>query len=62
VIRCTPEFHAWAVGLADFVGFAGLTQLVEHSLRIMAESRGFPILPPRRFVASSRPRRRPRAR
>jgi hypothetical protein len=55
VLRCTPEFHAWAAGLGDWMG-VGLTTIVEQALRVYAESRMFPQLPPRRYVRSSRPR------
>lgn len=53
VVRCTPEFHAWAAGLADFWGVS-LTSLVEQSLRRAAESSGFDQLPPRRYLPSPR--------
>jgi hypothetical protein len=55
VFRCTPEFHAWVAALGDFMG-VGMTTILEQSLRVYAESRMFPIVPPRRFVASPRPR------
>jgi hypothetical protein len=65
VIRCTPQYHAWACGLADWMGGLDLTLLVETGLRRLAEGSGFDQLPPRRYfpvTALSREERRRRRR
>lgn len=56
VLRCSPEWHAWAVGFADWMGVS-ITVLVEQALRRMAEGTGYPALPPRRYRPSPRARR-----
>jgi hypothetical protein len=65
VIRCTSEYHAWACGLADWMGGLDLTLLVETGLRKLAEGSGFEQLPPRRYypvTALTREERRRRRR
>ncbi len=57
VLRCSPEYHAWACGLADWMGGIGLTLTLETGLRRLAESSGYPTLPPRRYRPGPRPAR-----
>lgn len=56
--RCTPAYHSWLVGLSDWMGHIGVTITVEQALRRLAESSGYPALPPRRYQPSPRLRDR----
>ncbi len=54
VLRCSPAFHSWVVGLGDHVGL-GISDLIYQSLRRMGDQVGYTALCPRRY----RPHRHP---